>query len=361
VFSLINALLLRTLPVADPGRLVQVTVVDRSTPRTNFSYVAIRGFADQAKRVGLTGFCGFSLGESFAIGEPGSDRRATGTWMTGDCHRTLGVPFVAGRGFSPEDDRPEGSANGLVAVISYDYWARQLDRAPGVLGTQIIVDGKPVTIVGVTGPGFTGPNVGRTADITMPVTSMTQLRPNGPPILRPGMNWLRLFARLEPGVRTEQATAGLNVVWARLIDIVVSPRERDDMRATRVGLSPGGTGWSELRTQFTRPLVVLMGIVSLVVLVSCANLASLLLARAAARRREFAVRLALGAGRGRLIRQVFTESLLLAAIGGAAAVAFAQFSGRALVRSSPVAAPSRSSSTCGPMLRCSRSRSASPW
>jgi len=341
VFTLVNALLLRTLPVADPSRLVQVSVTNAGKTRQTFSYPTIRAFATQPTE--LTGLCGFALGESFEIGEMGSNRKATGTWMTGDCYRVLGVPFAAGRGFAPEDDRPEGGASGLVAVVSNDYWRRELEGREDVIGASIVIEGNTVRVVGVTARGFDGPNVGRTADITMPVSAMLRIRPGGPPILSPGSNWLRLFARLQPDVPREQAAARVNVAWTRIIDEVVDPSGQMGMRGARVILNSGGTGWSELRTQFTRPLLVLVVIVAMVLLLACANLASLLLARASARQREFAVRLAMGAGRARLMRQVLTESFLLATIGGAVAVGFARFSSDALVsalgagRSRPIA------------------------
>jgi len=194
----------------------------------------------------------------------------------------------------------------------------------------LILDGKPVTIVGVTPAGFTGLNVGRTADITLTVGAMHQLHPDTP-LLGPRSNWLRLFARLAPGETREHAQVGLNVLWPRLIDDAYDPARRPAMRAATVALTPGGTGWSGLRGQFTTPLLVLMAIVGVVLLIACTNLASLLLARAAARQREFSVRLAIGAGRGRLIRQVFTESLVLSVLGALSATVFAQFSSRLLV------------------------------
>jgi hypothetical protein len=144
------------------------------------------------------------------------------------------------------------------------------------------------------------------------VSALHQLHQDAP-LLGPRSNWLRLFARLAPGETREHAQVGINVLWPRLIDDAYEPGRRTAMRAATVALTPGGTGWSGLRGQFTTPLLVLMAIVGVVLLIACTNLASLLLARAAARQREFSVRLAIGAGRGRLMWQVFTESLVLGA------------------------------------------------
>lgn len=332
IFSLIDALLLRMLPVPNPQQLVEVMVNEAGHQVDSFAYPAIQALAQQTRA--FTGLCGFS-GAAFNVAIPGIVERTSGAWVSGEFYRTLEVVPALGRMLAPEDDRPGGGAAGPVAVISYGYWERKFGRNPNVIGQSVRVEASPVTIVGVSPPGFDGANVGQVADITLPFAALPQVLPERAQMLGPNFEWIRVLARLRPGVSSAQAKAQLAVLWPQIARTLVTakmpPPRRKAILDSTLDLIPGGTGWSNLRRQFTRPLLVLMALVALVLLIACANVANLLLTRAAARHKEIAVRLAIGAGRPRLIRQMLTENVMLSGLGAAVGVFFAFVSSRALV------------------------------
>ena len=333
IFSLIDALMLRWLPVRNPQELVQLTL---QTPGESgpgggsFSYAVVRAVADQHEI--FTGVAGFS-GFSFDVGSPGSARRVPGAMVTGGYYETLGLNPVIGRLLTREDDEPGAP---LVAVASYGYWERQLARRPGAVGQTVQINGVPVTVVGVSPRGFVGANVGSIADITMAVAALPQVNPSAAPLLGAGNFWLRVLARPRAGVSIPQATARLNAMWAQISERVIAPHwpasRRKAMADSAFQLRPGGTGWTYLREVYRKPLLVLMAVVALVLLIACANVASLLLARASARQREIAVRLAIGAGRARIVRQLLIESTLLSLIGAAVGIGLAWISALFMVR-----------------------------
>jgi putative ABC transport system permease protein len=331
IFSLIYALMLRWLPVPNPSELMRVTTVIQGKPSDSFSYLVIKALADRKDLFANLG--GFS-GNSFTVGPPSAPVFTPGAFVSGGFFPALELQPIAGRLLGPEDDMPGAP---LAAVISDGYWERRFQRDPRAIGGTLQVEGRAVAIVGVTPPGFTGATVGEIADLTMTFQALPQLDPNRAGLLGAGNQFNRILARLAPGLSVEEARSRLKVIWPTMASVSVSPnapaKRREAMLASTLDLVPGGTGWTYLRGQYSKPLYILMCISSLVLLVACANVANLLLARSTARRREIAIRLAIGAGRGRVIRQLLMESLLLASLGAAVGLCFAGLGSRFLLQS----------------------------
>ena len=315
IFSLVNALLLRNVRVSDPAALVELW---RTTPLgargTAFSYPAYERLRDDN---GV--FAGvLALSKNTVTGSAGSGATpATGRFVSANFFDLLGVGASAGRTFAPPDDRP-GDPAAAVAVISHRLWRRGFDGRPGALGQTIRVDAVTFTVIGVTPPAFDDLLVGRGADFFIPMGSEPLIRSNS--LLRSvPSNWLGIVGRLKPGVTPDAARAGLEPAWGRfLVDVASDVRDPDARRRTlaqRIYVESARNGVSDIRRDVSRPILLLMGAVTLVLLIACANVVNLLLASGVARRREIALRLAIGASRWRVIRQLLTEALLLGAAG----------------------------------------------
>lgn len=334
MFSLFDALMLRWLPVRDPQALVQVGFRSDSggSAGGSFSYAIVRAL-DRERQI-FSGVAGFSGGFTFRVGAPGSTSRVPATVVTGSYYDTLGLTPVVGRLLTRDDDKPGAP---LVAVASHGYWEREFARDPALPGRTVLMNGVPATIVGVSPPGFVGANVGAIADLTIPVAALPLVMPEMAPLLGPGNFWLRVLARPQSALSASEAQARLAAAWPQLAEAVVSPRwpanRKKDIIDAVVQLSAGGTGWTYLRDMYVRPLQVLMAVVALVLLIACANVASLSLARASARQKEIAVRLAIGAGRGRIVRQLLVESALLSFAGAACGIVLASMTGSLLLDS----------------------------
>ena len=314
IFSVIQALLLRPLPVPHADQLVQLFLVrPEQQPANAFSYPFVNALA--ARRDIFDGVFGF-VATTVSVDGTGSVEQADGAWVTGEYYDTLGLTPVLGRLLTPGDDRP-GAAP--VVVITDGYWKRRFSGSADVIGQKIRVYGAPVTIVGVTGPGFTGTTVGQIADLTLPLGVGPQIRPELAKMVVAGANTLSVMARPRAGLSNADVRVRLGVAWRQVVETAMPNAEpaRDRFLAARLDVVPGGTGWSGLRQMFGAPLLVLMVLVGFVLLIACANVAILLLVRTAARRREIATRLALGASRLRVTRQLLTESLLLSLTGAA--------------------------------------------
>jgi predicted permease len=309
IFHLFDALLFRPLPVKSPEQLVLVTgyVGDqRSLMLNNGERTAFSGSET------LAGLCA-SRHSRIRVTRSGESQFAEGMFAGGNCFALLGVGAALGRAIDETDDQP--AADTLAAVLSYGYWRRQFGADPGVIGQNFDLDGRPFTIVGVAPPGFLGLEPGAPADIIVPLTSF-----HSPLLTNPDVYWLRLLGRRKSGVSIEQVQADLEVRASR---IPQSSKPNRSAPAERIEVVPAGSGFGAARMEFSLPLRLLMGAVALVLLIACANLASLLLARTSRRRREIDLRMALGAGRGRLLRQFLTESVLLSGLGGLAGTGIA--------------------------------------
>ena len=331
MFSLLNSLMFKSLPVPEPGRLVVLNHGAGADLDSSFTYPQLTALHESAApAVDLFGYAGGS--DRIAIGN--TDRTVQTQFVSGDYFRVLRVQPATGRLLLPADDL-RGSPSATTAVISYRLWQSAFHADPAIAGRTVRIDSVPFVIAGVTPPSFFGVETGAYPDITMPFAARLALNPKSTMLDCKGCYWLSIMGRLAPGVTPASAEAGLKVIWknVRLATMPDVPqRYQAEYFAERLALVPGATGISFLRTRFSQPLYVLLAITALILLLSCSNVANLLMARAQARRRELAIRVAIGAARGRLVRQLLTESALLATAGLLAGIVVYQFCVTGLVR-----------------------------
>jgi predicted permease len=329
IFQLLDAVRLRTLPVEEPERLLAVRFAKGESRSGGFTsrwpdltyaqYEAVR-----AHQQVFDGVFAWSSRELNAAAG-GEVRYVEALWASGDMFAVLRVTPALGRLISPEDDRP-GCAP--VAVISDAYWHRVFGRSPEILQQSVQLEGVVMPIVGVTGPSFFGLDVGRRFDVAVPLCADPLLVRSRNRIAGNREWWLSVMGRLRPGVTAQQANDHMVAISPRIMEGTVpydyTGEAADKHRKAKLNAEPAPTGVSDVREGFAEPLVVLLGATAIVLLIACANLANLLLARATARGREIAVRLAIGASRGRIVRQLFVESVMLALFGTALGVLVAR-------------------------------------
>jgi predicted permease len=347
IFSLIDALLLRALPVRDPQQLMLLKWSARNSP----GYHTSHGYGDCVVRIGVDNATSCSFSHPFFddlrahanlfssitasggmmqldLSGSGTASFVQGLTVSGNYFETLGVRPAVGRVLDASDDQPSAPA---VAVLSYGYWHGALGSSLSLIGKTIGLNGIPTTIVGVAEERFSGLTPGIDPDLWLPISMKARLTPNWDPKENDaGSIWLVIVGRLKPGVRRKQAEAALSLLFRN--EMLYGPdkfsKESDD---PEVALLPAQTGLVGVRREYSRPLFILMTAVGILLLIASANVAGLLLARSTARQKEMALRLALGAGRGTILRQLLTEGLLLSLIGAGLGIVLAVCGARAIV------------------------------
>jgi predicted permease len=314
IFSVINAVLLRSLPVEDPHQLVQIKIGERGA-FTNPLWEQVRDHQQSFSGV-------FSVApDRFDLAEGGECRYSEGLWVSGDFFRVLGVPPFMGRIISKDDDRHGGGWQGPVAVISYSFWKQNYGCDPAILGKIIRLNRHPFEIVGVTPPWFTGLDVDRGYEVAIPLGCEPILHTDMSALEHRSWWWLQVVGRIAPGVNIQQAEDRLKVLAPEIFRATLpsdySAQDRDEYLRHSFSLRSVSTGFSGTGDRYRNALFMLMAVVGIVLLVACANIANLLLARASVRQREISMRMSMGASRSRVIRQLLTESLLLSALGAA--------------------------------------------
>jgi putative ABC transport system permease protein len=328
IFSIIDSMMLRTLPVRDPQRLVIVDLDNGSW--TNPLWEQIRD------RPALFDGAFAWAGTRFDLSRGGQTRYVNGVWASGAYFRVLGVQAILGRTFTEADDRRGGGPDGPVTVISHDFWQTRYGGAADVIGRSITLDRQAFTIVGVAPPGFYGTDVGSSFDVVVPIGCEPLLRGKESTLDRRSTWWLAVMARLKPGQTADGATRAVRGVQPQIREATLPADWPAQFLKSYLQepftVTPAAAGDSYLRQRYQRPLLTIMVVVALVLLIACANIANLLLARATARRQELGVRLALGASRWMLARLLLAESLFISAAGASLGLLFAQWASRLLVR-----------------------------
>ena len=327
IFSLMNQVLLRELPIKSPD---QLEILRAPGPKSghistdgdsteSFSYPMYKGLRDtNAVFSGILARYGFAA----SVASRGQTDRATGEVVTGNYFEVLGVQPAIGRVFSQDDDRVPGAQP--VVVLSHSYWTRHFGGDPSVLNKVLLINNMEMTVVGVSQAGFTGVQVGKTPDLYVPMMMTQQMTQYGETLDRWNDYWMTLLARRKPGVSEKQAEAGINAAYKPLLEEQLpqmksgwNEQKRKQFLEKKILLSSGARGRTVVQRDSGAQIITLFVMVALVLLIACTNVANLLLARGAARQREFAIRTALGASRGRMVRQLLIESLLCALGGGA--------------------------------------------
>ena len=347
IFTLVDRVLLRPLALDDPDALVTFgsrtragTMESDGPPERDaslFSYPLYRDFQRYTDVYsGLAATSSFPITAYLGTGTPAPGQQfeqANALLVSGNLFRVLGAPVHLGRPLMPEDDAP--NAGNPVVVLSHGLWTRRYAQDPAILGRTVRANGSEYTVVGVAGPSFRGLSLGIDIDLWIPMALQPRLMREASILNERNTMWLRLIGRLRPGVTWAQALTRTNELFRRLVTEEagekVTPETKTAIAKLATELVPFAKGFSNLRQRWGSPLVMLMAVVGFVLLIACANVANLLLARASSRQREFSMRLALGAGRVRLVRQLLTESLMLSVLGGALGLLVAQWTGRFLL------------------------------
>ncbi len=344
IFALVDRVLLRPLPVRDPGALVLLSspgnrqghMWSDGDVSLSFTHPMYRDLA--ARNTVFSGLLAeYPLDASVAA--RGETERARGELVSGNYFDVLGVPPALGRILTADDDRHPGGHP--IAVLSHGYWLRRFGGDPGILNKTITVNGQPLTVVGVAAPGFSGFQAGRKADLFVPIMMKARMTPSWDGLDDPKDYWLQLAGRLKPGLSRATAEAALQPTFRPMLQALApgikgwDATRLQEFRNRKLVLLPGALGRTVLKEQFGTPLLSLMGMVGLVLLIACSNLAGLLAARGAARQREYGIRLAIGASRGQLLRQSTVECLVFSLIGGALGVAVASWILHALLSTFP--------------------------
>jgi predicted permease len=339
IFTLVNQLILQPLPVSHPDQLVLLSAVGHhygsNTGEHSLSYPMYRDFRDQNQV-----FSGLvcRTGNYYSIGFQGRTELVEGEDVSGNYFSVLGVGAAVGRVFTAADDVTEGGHP--LAVLSYTYWKTRFAGDPAVIGKTIVVNGYPLTVIGVSQAGFDGVHQGYSPQVRVPMAMHDLLPKTSFPELRNRRRrFVEVFGRLKPGISVDMAKAGMQLLFHQILQMEVqmppfaktTDYTRQQFLAMSMDVLPASKGLSQLRDQFSKPLLALMGIVAVVLLIACSNLANLLIARASGRQREVAIRLALGATRRRLTCQLLVESVALATAGGAMGLGLAVFLDEALL------------------------------
>ncbi len=338
IFTLINAVMLQTLPVKDPVQLVLFYDGDHAHVysgndfnREALSFPSWEYFRDHNES--FESVCAFRESSDgvvmHMVGSPdsGPSEQASGHLVSGSYFAVLGVQAAAGRLLTPQDDAPAGSP---AAAMSYNFWRRRFNLDRSLIGKAVDLNGTSYTIVGVAPPEFFGERVEMPPDFWLPLSHQPQVMRRESWLNRKDVCWLNLMGRLKPGVTIERAQTTLNTQLHQFLTAQagtrISPEQQRRIEQAHIALEPGARGISSVRLRYSEPLHILMAIVGMVLLIACANVATLLLARASVRRQELFVRLAVGAARARLMRQLLTESILLALFGAALGIILASWS-----------------------------------
>jgi putative ABC transport system permease protein len=338
IFQLLDAVRLRLLPVPHAEQLAELKIAENehccngnfSDRRANFTYSQWEQIRDHQQA-----FSGiFAWGDTrFNLTSGGEARYAEGLWVSGDYFKTLSVQPLAGRLLSSEDDRP--GCGSPAAVIGYQFWQREFAGDPQAIGKKLSLDGRPVEVVGIAPASFFGVEVGRSFDVAVPTCAEPWINGENSHMAKRNHWWLAIIGRLKPGWTVASAAAQARTMSPSVFESTVPPNYRPDIAKYytqyKLTAEAAGSGVSSLRETYEEPLLLLLGIAGLALLIACANLANLMLARASTREREMAIRLAIGADRGRLIRQLLAESMLLAVAGAALGALLASFLRRYLV------------------------------